>query len=401
MLSKEVFIMLQHYIKEGLPKSAIARKLGVNRRTIQRYIKSGKTEPVYRSRPPKPCILDRFKAYLRERLKEYPELSAVRLFHEIIPLGYCGKITTVRNFVRAQRPDSPLSFELRFEVNPGEQAQADFATFKTDFGTVYAFLAVLSWSRYLWVHFYSHQDQLSVFNGLHRAFIAYGGIPRTVLFDRMKAAVARSGNNGTAVFNEEMMRFASHYGFRPKACQPYRAKTKGRVERAVSYLRHNFFYGRRFNDIADLNLQLEKWLLETANSRLHGTTNEAPSSRLITEQYHLSPLPTDEYVPFLTFSRRVSRDGYVSYNGNDYSLPEGLGRPEIEVKASLSEIQLYQSGRLVAVHPVISGRGMRQLAVGHRRWDPTRKWQSEQSINEIDSIEVERRPLEAYEEVLR
>jgi len=277
MLSKEEFIVLRHYLGEGISKTAIARKLGISRMTVYRHANSDKAEPRYGPRPPKPTLLDPYKDYIRGRLKIYPELSAVRLLGEIQEMGYQGKYTRVKDFVRLVRPRPPLELERRFEVAAGEQAQVDFATFRTDFGIVYALFVVLSWSRYLWVRFFSQQDQLTVLSGLHKAFVNFGGVLATVLFDRMKTAVARSEKDGKAVFNEEMLRFAAHYGFRSLACRPYRAKTKGRVERAVSYLRRNFFYGRHFRDLEDLNNQLEKWLEENANTRLHGTTGEAPS----------------------------------------------------------------------------------------------------------------------------
>jgi hypothetical protein len=293
-----------------------------------------------------------------------------------------------------------LELERRFEVSPGEQAQVDFATFKTDFGIVYALLVVLSWSRYLWVRFFCHQDQLTVLSGLHRAFVSFGGVPATALFDRMKTAVARTESDGKAVFNEEMLRFAAHYGFRPLACRPYRAKTKGRVERAVSYLRRNFFYGRRFRDMEDLNSQLEEWLEETANARMHGTTSEVPSQRLQDEKSHLRHLPADNYVPLITLGRRVSRDGFVAYNGNEYSVPDGLKRVEVEVRATLEEVSLYQEGRLLASHPLFDGRGKRLLDPAHHRGSKQRPGNG-QFCNIDDIVEVQRRPLEEYEEVLR
>ncbi len=294
MLSKEEFIVLRHYLGEGVSKTAIARKLGISRMTVYRHANSDKTEPVYGPRPRKPSLLDPYKDYIRGRLKIYPELSAVRLLKEIQERGYRGKYTRVKDFIRLVHPRPPLELERRFEVSAGEQAQVDFATFKTCFGIVHALLVVLSWSRYLWVRFFCHQDQLTVLSGLHKAFVAFGGVPGTVLFDRMKTAVAKSEGNGKAVFNEEMLRFAAYYGFRPLACRPYRAKTKGRVERAVSYLRRNFFYGRHFCGLEDLNNQLEKWLEETANARRHGTTGEVPHQRLKEEKLHLKSMPAHQ-----------------------------------------------------------------------------------------------------------
>ena len=235
MLSKEGLILLRHYIQEGLSKSAVSRKLGISRRTVHRYLMAGDQEPSYGPRSKRPSKLDPFETYLRGRLEDYPELSRVRLLAEIRDLGYQGGYTVLKDRLRALRPKPPRPIEQRFEVEPGGQAQVDFATFKTSFGTVYALLMVLSWSGALWVRFVMHQDQLTLLGGLHQGFVSFGGAPRTVLFDRMRTAVAGSGSEIPAVFNAEMLRFASHYGFSPRACRPYRAKTKGRVERAVSY----------------------------------------------------------------------------------------------------------------------------------------------------------------------
>ncbi len=402
MLSKEEVIVLHHYAREGLSKTAIAEKLGINRRTVHRYLGQGEEEPKYGPRPRRPSKLDPYKEYLLGRMKAYPELSAQRLLNEIQGLGYGGGYTILKDYLRAHRPRAPLQIEQRFEVRPGEQAQVDFATFKTSFGVVHALLVVLSWSRILWVRFGFQQDQLTVLSGLHQAFRAFAGVPQTVLFDRMRTAVAGSGPQGDPVFNAEMLRFSAHYGFRPLACRPYRAKTKGRVERAVSYLRGSFFYGRSFRDLEDLNRQVDAWLKDTANARVHGTTGDVPSVRLQEEQEHLTSLPKSPYIPMITLGRRISRDGFISYNGNEYSVPPGLTHREIQLRATLDELHLFQEGEPVACHPVLEGRGQRRLAPEHRlfqagRYDPL----TELSANSLkDIIEVQRRPLDVYERVL-
>ena len=401
MLSKEEFIMVQHYLREGLPKTVIARKLGISRMTVHRHAEASKTLPAFTVRKPKPLLLDPFNDYIQSRLSSYPELSAVRLLSEINALGYKGKYTTLKNFIRSIRPKSPITIEQRFEVHPGQQAQVDFATFKTSFGIVHALLVVLSYSRYLWVRFYPHEDQLTVLNGLHRAFLAFGGVPRTLLFDRMKTAVVRSDANGKAIFNEELLRFAHHYGFQPTACRPYRAKTKGRVERAVSYLRHNFFYGRCFRDMEDINNQVTRWLAETANTRIHGTTGEKPHECLSSEQKYLISPNIEFYMPTICVGRRLSMDGFISYNGNSYSVPDGIDGREIEVRANLEEVALYRDGKLIARHPHLIGKGERHLAPEHRRNVLLHFRHHEASPNATSEfIEVQRRPLETYEAVL-
>lgn len=402
MLSREGLIVLRHYMKEGLTKKGIAARLGISRRTVHRYLASGKAEPSYGPRPRRPSKLDPYKAYLGARMGVYPELSAVRLLGEIQALGYRGKYTVVKDYVRSLKPQLPLPIEHRFEVKPGHQAQVDFASFKTSFGAVSALLVVLSWSRVLWVRFFLHQDELTVLGGLHRAFQAFGGVPGTVLFDRMRTAVIGSDAGGAAVFNAELLRFAAHCGFRPVACRPYRAKTKGRVERAVGYLRQAFFYGRTFRDLDDLNAQVEAWLMETANARVHGTTQAAPKARLNEERPHLLPLPATPYIPMITLGRRVSHDGFISYNGNDYSVPEGVGRAEVEVRATLEEVYLLQDGKLLARHPVLEGRGQRRLAPVHRRPRvPQGTLLPSRPDLIAELIDVQRRPLEVYEQVLR
>lgn len=401
MLSKEAVIVLCHYVEQGLSQTAIAQKLGVSRRTVYRYVKAGKTTPRYGPRAPRGSQLEPYRNYLQGRLRDLPELSVVRLLEELRLLGYQGGYTVLKDRIRTLRPRLFPPPELRFEVTPGEQAQVDFATFQTPFGTVYALLVVLSWSRTLWVRFNFHQDQLTVLSGLHHAFLAFGGVPRTALFDRMRTAVAGSEPDGKAIFNAEMLRFAAHCGFTPVACQPYRAKTKGRVERAVSYLRHSFFYGRTFRDLDDLNTQCAKWLAETANARVHGTTGEVPADRLILEWEHLRPLPQEPYVPMISLGRRVTRDGFISYNGNAYSVPEGLTRAEVEVLATLTEVRLFQDRKLLATHPLLLGHGQRRLAPEHQRRPAPSPFKEAPSSVPLELIEVQRRPLDLYERVLR
>lgn len=403
--------MLQHYLQEGLSKTAIARKLGVTRRTVQRYAKNGKPGAQYGPRPRRPGKLDPYAAYLRGRLADYPELSAVRLLAELRPLGFTGGYTAVKDFVRQHRPRPVVAFETRFEVDAGAQAQVDFATFQTPFGTVYALLVVLSWSRTLWVRFSFQQDELTVLGGLHQAFVAFGGVPRTVLFDRMKTAVVGAEADGSAVFNAELQRFATHYDFAPRACRPYRTKTKGRVERSVASLRDSFFYGRTFRDLADLNTQCTAWLHQTANARVHATTHIVPATRLLEEQAHLRPLPRAPYVPLVTVGRRVTRDGFISYNGNDYSVPDGLTARAVDVRATLTEVRLFVAERLIATHPLLEGRGARQLTPGHR--SPQRRSAAPtdggvdggtapaSALAGLAVVEVERRALSVYEQVLQ
>ena len=286
MIGLEAHMLLRHYLAEGLSKADIARRLGINARTIRRWIVAGELDrdldepPRYKPRPPRPTKLDPYREIVRTRLADYPELSAVRLFEEVRAAGYTGSYAQVRDFVRQVRPRPAPEPVVRFETPPGHQAQVDFAEFHFPWGKRYAFVAVLGYSRLLFLRFSARQDMRALFDGLKATFEAFGGVPREILFDQMKSVVTADLRllGGQLVVNEEFLRFAAHWGFRPRACRPYRAKTKGKVERPIRYVRDNFVYGRDFVGDDHLAGELSRWL-ERANDRVHGTTREVPRER--------------------------------------------------------------------------------------------------------------------------
>lgn len=294
MIGLETRMLLRHYLAQGMSKAAIARRLGISERTIRRLIAAGELDrdldepPRYRPRPPAPTKLDPFKALIRTRLEAYPELSAVRLLEEIRAAGYTGGYSQLKAYVREVRPRSAPAPVIRFETPPGHQAQVDFAEFDLAWGKRFALLVVLGYSRLLWLRFYERQDMRTLFAGLEEAFGFFGGVPRELLFDQMKAVITADLRllGGQLVINEEFLRFAAHWGFRPRACRAYRAQTKGKVERPIRYLRENFIYGRDFAGDAHLDEERLRWL-ERANGRLHATTKEVPQLRFERDERHL------------------------------------------------------------------------------------------------------------------
>ena len=210
--------------------------------------------------------------------------------------GYLGGYSRLCDYVRTLRPaPEPV---VRFETPPGHQAQVDFASCQLPWGRRYALLVVLGYSRLLWVRFYPRQDLATLQLGLTECFTTWGGVPRELLFDQMKSVLTRDDRltGGGLLTNLECQRFAEHYGFRVRVCRPYRARTKGKVERPIRYLRASFLYGRSFLSDADLNAQVEHWLATVANPRIHGTTGAAPAVRFATEeQPRLQPLPARPY----------------------------------------------------------------------------------------------------------
>lgn len=303
MIGWERRVLLRHYLDQGLTITEISRELEISRQTIYRWVKRGEVdrdieEVRYKPRPPVPTKLDPYKALIRERLREFPELTALRLFEEIRADGYPGGYTQVKEYVRRVRPAPPEEPVVRFETPPGKQGQVDFAHFRFPWGRRYALLVVLGYSRLLWLRFYPRQDLPTLIRGLEAAFRFFGGVPREILFDQMRSVILRDlrPEGGRLVENAEFLRFCAHWGFRPRACRPYRAKTKGKVERPIGYVRRSFTYARTFTGDADLNAQAEWWLGRVANVRTHGTTGERPLERFEREeQAVLLPLATRPY----------------------------------------------------------------------------------------------------------
>jgi transposase len=300
MFRRETRMLLRHYLEQGTSKSALARQLGISRDTIHRWIRAGDldrdldSEAVrYGPRAPAPTKLDAYKPIIEARLAAYPELSAVRLLAEIRAAGYAGGYTQLKALVRQIRPLPAPETVVRFETPAGHQAQVDFAHFRFSWGVRYALLVVLGYSRLLWCRFYPRQDMQTLVDGLEEAFGYFGGVPRELLFDQMKAVITRDLRleGGALIRNLEFLRFAHHWSFTPRACRPYRAQTKGKVERPVRYLRSNFVYGRTFLHDADLDAQRQQWLDQVANVRVHGTIGEQPRERFDRdERLALQPL---------------------------------------------------------------------------------------------------------------
>ena len=306
MHEREKQVRARHHLDEGLSRSEVARRVGIGRRTLYNWIAGGLLDGRlgdqtggYGPRRPRPSKLDPYKEIIEARLAEYPELSAVRLFEEVRAAGYAGGYDQVKRHVREVRPREPVEPPVRFETPPGHQGQVDFAEFRLPWGKRHALMVVLGYSRQLWLRFYERQTMGVVIRGLEESFACFGGVPSELLFDQMKAVVIADGrgSGGRLVENPEFRGFSDHWGFRIRACRPYRAQTKGKVERPVRYLRNNFLYGRDFVSDDDLNARARRWLDEVANVRVHGTLGERIDDRFALERPLLGPLAPHPYQP--------------------------------------------------------------------------------------------------------
>ncbi len=373
MIKLEGVVMILDLHRQGLSVSAIARQAGVDRKTVRRTIERGLEPPAYGPRQPRATLLAPFSSYLRERVRAYPSLTGARLLRELKDLGYIGGYTQLTDFLRDVRPAADPHFEVRFETPPGEQGQVDFAQFQvvfTDEPTtpriVWLFSMVLGYSRLIWARFVMHQDLATVLRCHVAAFEALGGAPRELLYDRMKTAVIGEGDQGGIAYNRALIDLARHYSFHPKACRPYRAKTKGKVERPFRYIREDFFLARSFQNLADMNAQLRHWLDGVANPRVHATTRRVVNEAFAEEKPHLKPLPLAPFRAVLRLERRISRDGMVSVGGNFYSVPDATRRRVVEVHTLATEVRIFDDGVMIATHPVLEGRHQRRVADGHR-----------------------------------
>ena len=366
-------VMILDLHRQGLSVSAIARQLERDRKTVRKYIERGLEPPAYGPRRPRSTVVTPFAPYLRQRIAAFPELTASRLLREIKELGYTGGYTAVKDFLRTVRPKALQAFERRFETPPGKQAQVDFAYFRTVFTDepgaeriVWLFSLVLGHSRMMWGRFVAHQDLQTVLRCHIAAFEALGGVPAEILYDRMKTAVIGEVDDQGIAYNHKLLDLAAHYRFLPKACRPYRAKTKGKVERPFRYVREDFFLGRSFRNLEDLNAQFRHWLGTVANPRRHATTGRIVLEHFADGQPYLKAMPATPFNVVLALDRRVTREGMVSVGGNLYSVPDCTRRRVVEVHALANEIRILEDDKLIAVHPVLEGRGQRRIGSDHR-----------------------------------
>jgi transposase len=402
-------MMILDLHRQGLSITAIARRTGRDPKTVRKYIARGLEPPAYGPRQAgRPCKLAPYLDYLRERVAAFPQLTATRLTREVRERGYSGAYTAVKRFVAAIRPQNgPKPYEVRFETPPGQQAQVDFARFVVEFTDepgvtriIWLFSLVLGYSRHIFARFVMHQDLQTLLRCHMQAFAAIGGVPIEILYDRMKTAVTGEDDDGHIVYNRSLLALAKHYGFHPKACKPYRAKTKGKVERPFSYIRQDFFLARTFRNLEDLDAQLAQWLDSVANVRVHGTTQRVVSEAFAAEKPDLQVLPDTPFDALLKLERRVSNDGLVSIGGNYYSVPDRTRRI-VEVHQLPDQIRILDQGRLVATHPILEGRRRIRIDPSHRQSGskvPRRRQGEGVAIGRVGE-RVARRPLAFYQAV--
>jgi transposase len=303
MLKAEEQMELVVLKKHGESIRGLARATGRSRNTVRRYLRGGEAATTRKPAPKRVEKLDLFKDYIIGRLKAAApdRIPASVLFREILARGYEGGETRVKQFVRGLTPVPSPAPVVRFETEPGQQMQADWATVGLGAHKLSVFIATLGWSRVAYVEF-CDDERVETLIGCHEnAFLSFAGVPREVLYDNMKTVVVDRNAYGRGVhrFHPGFLDYARHAGFLPRLCQPYRAQTKGKVERFIGYLKGSFWVpfvasmrqaGLKPDKHA-ANAAVARWLREVANARVHATTDEVPAERLAVERGTLQELP--------------------------------------------------------------------------------------------------------------
>ncbi len=301
-MAMEIRVLAKH----GMGVREIAREVGMSRNTVRRYLRDEEAVR-YKERPRRSAKLDPYRAYIAARLAAAaPEtIQANVLLEEIRARGYAGGYTMVKAHVAALRERALPEPVVRFETAPGQQMQVDWAVIRRSGSRVGSrlsvFVATLGWSRAAYVEFVTDERARTLIACHERAFLAFGGVPREVLYDNVRTVVTQRDayGQGKHRLHAGFADFAGHCGFRPRLCRPYRAQTKGKVERFIRYLRGSFYvpFASRMAqdglvvDVPAANAAVRRWLREVANARVHATTDAVPAERLEEERSALQPVP--------------------------------------------------------------------------------------------------------------
>jgi transposase len=338
---------------EGWKQATIAAQLSIHYSTVRRVLdRSGLMPKEFSARR---SMVDKYIPFIKETLEKYPKLNASRLHYMVKMRGYEGGVDHFRHIIARYRPNPAPEAYLRLTTLPGEQGQVDWGHFgKINIGRaerrLLAFVMVLSWSRHIFLRFYLGDGTGNFLRGHVEAFEHFQAVPREILYDNLKSAVL--SRIGSAIyFNPEILALASHYRFAAKPVAIARGNEKGRVERAIRYIRDSFFPARRWQDLDDLNQQAIEWCKQEARER------RCPQDKSLTvaeafekEKPFLLAQPGAPYPVYDRIPVRVGKTPYVRFDLNDYSVPHQYVRKQLLVEATLKEVRVMDGLTIAAKH---------------------------------------------------
>jgi transposase len=356
MVDPEVVQQIRGLRAQGWGAKRIARELGIARNTVKRYVRGGAAALVQVR--PEGRVLDEVQRGRAVALFDaVAEGNAVVVHRELAREGAEASVRTVQRVVADRRREKHAAAvaTVRYETAPGKQMQIDFGQKKVRVGAavvvVHVLVATLCYSRRVFVKAFLGERTAEWLDGIAAAFRRFGGVTQVLLCDRARCLVASSDRaTGAAVFTPALLQFCRDWSLLPRACAPYRARTKGKVESGVKYVKRNALAGREFASFAALELHLEQWMAE-ADERVHGTTFEKPLERFARdERSALQPLADVKPHHVRVVKRRVANDAFVDIDTVRYSVPHHLVRERVEVWVTAIDVRVRYDGVEVAVH---------------------------------------------------
>lgn len=363
MLSMYRWYQIKVMHENGKGIKGIARELGVSKNTVRKYLRSS-DPPKFKARGYEKK-LDRFQREIQEMVGQ--RYIGTRIYEELRKVGYDGSLSSVYRYLEEFRERERVEglSTTRVETAPGHQMQYDWKEWDLGVGEgrvkIYLHEVVLSYSRRKHYSYSLRIRTQDIIRAIESAIFYFGGVARELLIDNAKQMVLGHHSNGVVCYNEEFLRFCGFYGMEPRACIPYRARTKGKVERSFYFLQEHLLRGLRVGSLEEFEEKL-RGFTEFYNQRVHSSLGESPEERFLRERGCLRSIPLVEpSVLYDRESRRVSNDGYVRYGGGYYPVPMGLCLREVWVEDVMGRVlRIYdESGRLVseqAVHLFEDGR---------------------------------------------
>lgn len=364
--AQEARILRYHFV-EHWGVNTIARQLGIHHSSVDRVLAQAGLPKAERSR--RASIVDPYHPMIIETLAQFPRLTAARLYAMAQERGFTGGESQFRAHVAQLRPRKPSEAYLRVRTLPGEMAQVDWGHFgHLQIGRarrpLMAFVMVLSWSRQIFLRFYLNHRMDNFLHGHVTAFEALGGVARVALYDNLRSAVLE--RQGDAIrFHPTLLALSAHYHFEPRPVAPARGNEKGRVERAIRYIRESFFAGRVYSDLEDLNDQAGVWCAGTsANRRCPEDPSLTVREAFVQERPQLIALPDNPFPAAERIAVSVGKTPYVRFDLNDYSVPHTQVRRTLSIEATLTRVRVLDGAEVLAEH-------RRSYAKGEQIEDPS------------------------------
>lgn len=352
MLTVYKQITIKTLAKQGEKKTTIARQIGCHRNTVRNVLKRKKI--IERQTRDKSSIFDKYKDQIKSWLKQ--KVTRVRIWEMLSEeYGVQRSYDTLCKYIQKEFPQKKAAYGVQI-ISPGEEAEVDFGylgLLPNDQGRrvkTWGLAVVLSYSRQGYYSLTQDQKLTTLTRELKRAFEYFAGVPKRLKVDNMKTAILKNQHYDLE-YNQDFLEFCAYYQTVVAPCTPYHPEQKGKVESAIKYMQNNFLSGRKFQDGRDMKCQLQNWMNNYANQRIHGTTKKIPREVWRTEEREkLQRLPMEEFSFFERCRRKVSANCHINFDRNYYSVPARLVGKEVTVRYNNNLLRIVYQGEQVALH---------------------------------------------------